>query len=265
MWSHSKANQMHHSGRGPAAPAIVADAGREAFSALSSSDSSKLDFQKEHSTSLGDDSPVTNHEASILVRSDSGKNLQIPMWNDGYGEDDSWLSDADSFDRSSFSGSSSSLHRTTSSILDPHRRDRNLQWARVHFQALNEIGNLVFNNADLWQLHQYYFSPAYATSYFGIGSGQSSSETQMLEPRENLEGPKPASNRDDSTKTRSNSESLPNGQVTASMSSRPNKRSSHSEKPNQIEPSAKRAKSSKPRIAFFPRIRVSFVCSLSIV
>lgn len=44
-------------------------------------------------------------------------------------------------------------------LENPERRNRNLQWLRQHFRSLGEVGRLPFSNADLWQLHQYYFSP----------------------------------------------------------------------------------------------------------
>ena len=44
------------------------------------------------------------------------------------------------------------------------QRNKNLRWLRTHFRPLIEVGRLPFNNADMWQLHQYYFSPPYFDS-----------------------------------------------------------------------------------------------------
>jgi hypothetical protein len=43
--------------------------------------------------------------------------------------------------------------------VDTEQKNRNIQWLRSHFQSLHQVGQLPFNEADLWQLHQYFFSP----------------------------------------------------------------------------------------------------------
>jgi hypothetical protein len=43
--------------------------------------------------------------------------------------------------------------------LDNAERKPNFKWLKQHFRSLNDVGNCPFNNADLWQLHQYYFRP----------------------------------------------------------------------------------------------------------
>jgi hypothetical protein len=105
---------------------------------------------------------------TIIERTTSG-GLHKPDWHDALaGASDSQLlneasSKSNSLDESpQDSGTDSSV--SVAGPLDPERRNKNLQWLRLHFQALNEVGNLVFNNADLWELHQYFFSPVYSAA-----------------------------------------------------------------------------------------------------
>lgn len=258
--------------RGPAPPATVAASGKKAFAALSSSDAAKMQFQEEHSAQI-EESPVKAPDTTILVRSQSGQSLQIPKWHDDlegvaeeeYGNETS--SETDSFDRSSYTGSSSSSLNSTEA--NPERRNRNLQWLRAHFQSLNEVGNLVFNNADLWQLHQYFFSPAYSTS------DESEAESSVQEDKNDetlKDGDLESTSAPPSTPVVSDAAKQPHmgraisfqtlGKAVAAAAiginaSRPNKRGSLDEALRDAEPCKKRAKNLKPRIAYYPRIRVS--------
>ena len=255
--------------RGPAAPSMVAAAAKKAFAALSESDDAKIQYQNAYQASIEDDNPMVAPETSILVRSNSGKNLQMPTFQnqpelppvapeDEY-EEGTWHSDTDSFDRSSYTGSSESLRNVlvTAASVDSMRRNKNLGWLRSHMQSLVEVGNLAFNNADLWQLHQYFFSPAYTAE-------------------DELESEEKASSNDDSTveqpPTPAPSEvgktdmgraisfqtlrKAVNQAAAAEEATRPNKRGSlDDEIKSYNEPSAKRPKQLKPRIAFYPRVR----------
>jgi len=78
---------------------------------------------------------------------------------------------------------------------DPLRKEENLEWLRLHFRSLHEIGRMPFNNADLWQLHQYFFSPIAATeSKSGIGGTTletDSDERSSKLPASNEQSPQP--------------------------------------------------------------------------
>jgi len=268
MWLHSNVQvDAPSSSRGPAPPSAVAASGKKAFAALSASDSCKLQFQQVHAAAQVEDSPMIAPDTAILVRSESGQNLQIPAWGDGLEEDDSW-SGSESFDRSSVSESIHSMNRTNSAVtMNPERRNKNLQWLRSHFQSLTEVGNLVFNNADLWQLHQYFFSPAYTiTEELEPGSVDSPNESEVGErkkaitaspdssPSTNHCGKKTAVNGVGPSERNENAESSSGSDVDDSTTRR-NKRGSLEEALKDAEPCAKRAKNLKPRIAYFPRIR----------
>lgn len=211
-------------------------------------------------------------ETAILVRSESGQNLQIPAWGDDLlGDEDSW-SDSESFDRSSVSESNLSVNRSTSvSNVDPERRNKNLQWLRAHLQSLNEVGNLIFNNADLWQLHQYFFSPAYVLNdeVESLGShdvpvaGEEITNSQIIDRIKDTSSGTASSLTDFCSGKFTTGSNAMHSQVTNSskesfvdLSSRPNKRGSLEEALKDAEPCAKRAKNLKPRIAYYPRIRV---------
>jgi len=266
MWLHSRAQDPSQaSSRGPAPPAAVAASGKKAFAALSASDTCKMQFQQEHAASQVEESPMIAPDATILVRSESGQNLQIPIWGDDLGEEDSW---SDSFDRSSVSESNHSAGRNNSAVTaNPERRNKNLQWLRSHFQSLTEVGNLVFNNADLWQLHQYFFSPAYTISddvdADHRGEGVDSNDDTDSQTEDVATGVSPVSS---PAAPHAREKSLMNGssssksktELNVDSESRPNKRGSLEEALKDAEPCAKRAKNLKPRIAYFPRIRVCF-------
>jgi hypothetical protein len=276
MWLHSQANEAQGSSRGPAPPSAVAASGKKAFAALSASDACKMQYQQVHASAQLEESPLIAPDTAILVRSESGQNLQIPAWGDGLEEDDSW-SGSDSFDRSSVSESIHSTNRVNSAVaINPERRNKNLQWLRVHFQSLTEVGNLVFNNADLWQLHQYFFSPAYTIAddveagsvdaseeRDRPGSSEGGEETEVIpaspdsSPSVMDSGEKAVGNGAESSATNGNAESSSGSD--ADSTARRNKRGSLEEALKDAEPCAKRAKNLKPRIAYFPRIRVSFL------
>jgi hypothetical protein len=259
--------------RGPAPPSMVASSAKAAFGSLSQSDDAKLLFQSEHQ-SLTDECPMVAPDTSILVRSASGKNLQVPSWDvqlqeaaveadDDHDGRDSWSSETDSFDRSSYTGSSQSL--VNIATVDHERRNKNLGWLRSHLQSLNDVGNLDFNNADLWQLHQYFYSPAYSADddadvdcsescdepgdEAGTTNDTSDGKTVKTPPT-----PAPSETGKAGIGRAISFQTL--GKAVAKVAAdeeakRPNKRGSIEED----QPTAKRPKHLKPRIAFYPRIQ----------
>lgn len=239
----------------------MAAAGKKAFASLSESDEARMQFQQQQSLHIGE-SPIIDPDTAILVRSVSGSNLQIPDWGDGDDYDntdvdtESWCSETDSLDRSSYAESSHGSQNNLLSGLNRERRNKNLQWLRGHSQALQDVVNLPFSNADLWFLHQHFFSPAYdqndtmpdppqqkteeskAKSSARTRLPTTSSLVIVHRARNSGNGPGPSANAKEELKT----------------TERPNKRIS-GEQNNSSAPSPKRARNSKPRIAYFPRIR----------
>lgn len=273
MWSHWRASNPESAGsnelRGPAPPATVAASAKRAFSALSGTEAAKIQFEKE--ICVPEPSPIIPPDAAILERSLSG-NLQVPDWNE-VGQDseigtEAWSSETDSLDRSSFSDSSHCS--ATVPAVDPIRRNKNLQWLRAHFQSLNEVGNLAFNNADLWQLHQYFFSPVYSTTDDSDASTKDDGDADTPPPPpkdESTDAPPPTpivsaaakqSNLGRAISFQTLGEAVAAAAAHLNISG-PNKRRSLDDTPDDTAPSAKRAKNLKPRISYYPRIRVSVV------
>jgi len=255
--------------RGPAPPAAVAASGKRAFEALSASDACKIQFQQEHLSTQSEDSPVISPDTAILVRSESGQNLQIPVWGvDLLDEEDTW-SDSDSFDRSSISEVSVNRNASVTN-LEPGRRNRNLQWLRAHVHSLTELGNLPFNNAYLWQLHQYFFSPAYTSADEGELSGSCHADPENQQSNDTVtfaysSTPQQLSRLSgegnvDAVSMEGVDNSVKSGASSDVDSiSRSKKRGVLEENLHGIdEPCAKRVKSLRPRIAYYPRIRVSY-------
>lgn len=269
MWAHWSA-QNPCSGtqgetRGPAPPTAVAAASKKAFASLSESDEARMQFQQQQSLHIGE-SPIIDPDTAILVRSISGKNLQIPDWGD---EDDfdksdldtDWSSETDSVDRSSYGESSLGSQNNLLSGVNKERRNRNLQWLSVHSQALQEVGNIAFSNADLWFLHQHYFSPPYDQNDMVCDSPDPKTE-KVTTPRSSARTRLPttaslvvvhqARNSGNGHSKPTKAKKDPDDRSTPT--DRPNKRISGEEN-NFSAPSPKRARNSKPRIAYFPRVR----------
>lgn len=149
-------------------------------------------------------------------------------------------------------GHTSALIR--SPLEDPEKRNRNLQWLRLHFRSLSQIGRLPFNHADLWQLHQYYFSPPIANTDDEAGDDNSEGtgnqqRSKSASPPRNDDG---KMGRSVSFRSLDDANAL-TGTVLDEALPGLHKRS-HDDMEKSQEPATKKAKSLKPRVAFYPRI-----------
>jgi len=287
MWSHWKSTKTVEPlkdidkekdlSRGPAPPSMVAASAKRAFGSLSKSEESRIAFQNELQNQIGDN-PIVAPDTTILVRSRSGQNLQIPRWGEeqineivldpeanNVQQDKLWnSSETDSFERSSCTGSSF-LSFQNAPAFEVERRNRSLIWLRSHLQNLTEVGNLPFDDADLWRLHQYFFSPAYNADDNSDteplksihAAGEETKEKNNTDRSTTAPPPTPAPsearklNIGRAISFRTLGKAIKNAKAT-----RPNKRSSDEEKMKfDQEPSAKRAKNSRPRIAYYPRVK----------
>lgn len=239
--------------RGPAPPAAVAAASKIAFSSLSS-DAGEL-FQTElHEKLPSEQPPMDRITDALLERTDSGT-IEIPKFD--INEDDSkeWTGDR----VRTCQVSSYSMVRTA--LEDPERRNRNLTWLRSHFRALNDIGRLPFNNADLWQLHQYYFSPPY--------SDTDDEENKSNDNESSYAGRNPAAvgvaqppiRGDETTNSRAAWRTVSfqtlGDAIVASTGTHKRRSFEDDDVGEENKPSAKRAKNFRTRIAYYPRITVS--------
>jgi len=269
MWAHWSA-QNPSSGpqgetRGPAPPTAVAAAGKKAFASLSESDEARMQCQQQQSLHIGE-SPIIDPDTAILVRSISGRNLQIPDWGDGEDFDksdldtESWSSETDSLDRSSFGGSSLGSQNNLLSGVNKERRNRNLQWLRGHSQALHDVGNIAFSQADLWFLHQHFFSPPYDQNDMIADSPEQ--KTENNKPKNSVRTRLPTTSslvvvhhaRNSGNGSTKPAKAKEFSNYLSTTAERPNKRIS-GEESSASAPSPKRARNSKPRIAYFPRVR----------
>lgn len=287
MWTHwkstktvepaKKIDEAKDLSRGPAPPSMVAASAKRAFGSLSKSEESRIAFQNELQNQI-DDNPIIAPDTTILVRSLSGKNLQIPSSDERLKDvpptatpeqiPDSWSSEMESLDQSSYTGSSVSSRNVAAAEYERHR-NRNLTWLRSHLQTLNDIGNLAYDDADLWQLHQYFFSPAYNADDNVDDSVESEMAESKLDHDEDKakrdnqsestvappQPPSPSEPEKASFGRARSFRSLENANAEANTSiQRPNKRSSLGEELKFEQGNAKRAKNSRKRISFYPRV-----------
>ena len=250
--------------RGPAPPAAVASAAKVAFSSLGGS-TEKLFQTETHEKPIAEGTPVDPASAALIERTESGT-LCVPKFDDELVEGDlsAWPA-RDSKD--SVTSPSSSIKKASmvrSALENPERRNKNLQWLRLHFQALSDVGRLPFNKADLWQLHQYYFSPPFyeteekkscldSADWRVDGVDKSVKSEKALAPP-----PTPALSARSASMSRAISfQALGNAFATSGILSQQgvNKRRPHEDQVEENEgPATKRAKCIKPRIAHYPRI-----------
>lgn len=257
--------------KGPAPPAAVAAAAKIALSQLGASPENFFKTEA-HEKLFSERSPVEAGAAALIERTRSGT-IQVPTFGDlTTSEIDDWVGDEA---KGPAPPAQSSISAVRGALDNPERRNRNLQWLRLHFRPLSEIGRLPFNNADLWQLHQYYFSPPFAQR-LEPDKPKSPDATiadvnKIASAELKAEAPPPTpalcSNKHGMERAVSfqalGAAFAASGLVTLGAT---HKRRSDSSTQDEEGPVSKRAKSlSKPRIAWYPRIMVSRLGSVESV
>jgi hypothetical protein len=257
----SLGNGTNKEAAGPVPPEVVAAAARQALVCLGDDDGDCL-RSEEHERDVLDTSPLVPTDATLFERSLSGT-IQAPTF---YARSDA----SESVDSSleTVSHPVSLISADVPPRVDPKRKNRNVQWLRKHFHSLNEVGQLPFNYALMWQLHQYFFSPAYSPVEDGDSTGTTESadhlesetdlSTETLQSGTFCVHPSgtgspseatgfPSLGRALSYQTLSEVPATPVLQISAN----------HKRHSESVKHSAKRTKNLQPRIAFYPRIRVS--------
>ena len=250
--------------RGPAPPAAVAAAAKIAFTTLGG-DLGRLFSTEAHEKPIAEGSPVDPASSALIERTDSGTML-VPTFSALSDEEICEFTDGRVKTPGMEEGlSSSSIPPFTGLFENPERRNLNLQWLRVHFRSLSDIGRMPFNNADLWQLHQYYFSPPFYPT--DDGNTIEEPEKSPIDSAE-LDHADGVKSMDESaaspTISTTEAQAPPLGRTVSfqalgsAFACSGNKRRSDDEtmKEND-EPAAKRVKNLKPRIAYYPRLMVS--------
>lgn len=272
---------------GPADPRTVNAAAQRALALVGNN----LDFSfhtEPYERNISETSPVVPANATMLERTLSGTIRVPPLVESHRG----LIADVSlDLDSSAESKSSSGLDGAQSpfigTLLDPLRTNRNLEWLRGHFRSLDEVSRLPFNSADLWQLHQYFFSPALPSVEHRVDTDSTLSPDTFSS--------------DECTEEKSNSSSKLNGKsrrcsrmpqcsllptdtlqranlgrtvsfqvlgeaalsdyglinVDSTHKRRSVQSEDEEENENESMHKTKRAKNFKPRIAYYPRIRVS--------
>lgn len=255
--------------RGPAPPAAVASAAKIAFSSLGAapSDMFKLEL---YEASPSEQPPLDKGSTALMERTDSGT-VCIPVFTVTAGSDiQDWILEAKE-DRKEVSLFQSSPSAVRSSMEDHERRNKNMLWLRLHHRSLSEIGRLPFNNADLWQLHQYYFSPPYQES--SDGENAEGADEVIVDQ----ESPGNATEMTSTVTVADVAESVVGLNVARTVSyhvlgdavaplelfnrsvANSHKRRSDVEAVDDSKPAAKRPRNLKTRIAFYPRIMVRYM------
>lgn len=249
--------------RGPAPPSAVAAAAKIAFSSLGTATSDLFETE-EHEKRPAEQPPVDKPGVALLERSVSGT-MCVPAFHDSAeGDFSEWTLDKDTpiHESTAYPSSPSSVR---SALEDPERRNRNLQWLRLHFRSLGDIGRLPFNNADLWQLHQYYFSPPYPTANETTNQDEEEEDVPVDDKNSKMiDGkvppPSPAVETNNSplvTRTvsfQTLGDAFAASDIVAQASN--HKRRPDEENTEDSKPAAKRAKNLKSRIGYYPRIMV---------
>lgn len=232
--------------RGPAPPAAVASAAKIAFASLGHQPESlfRCDiFDK----SLSERPPVDPPNASLMERSLSGT-ICVPELAVQLGKEiDGSATNIKHTEYSSPRG----VLPTRSPLEDPEKRNRNLKILSHHSRALNEIARLPFNNADLWQLHQYFFSPTYQPT--GEDSSNSNSEHEASSQPSNRQIVNDQISFQMVCDALAAEKSEPPGD-SSELPSHKRRADNDNEDGDPDEPSAKRSKFLNPRIAYYPRI-----------
>jgi Ran GTPase-activating protein (RanGAP) involved in mRNA processing and transport len=249
--------------RGPAPPAAVAAAAKIALTSLGNGPQTLFHTQP-HDKPVGEGPPVDPLNVALLERTDSGT-LCVPVFVDS--SDDRMLElDVDDV-KESANDPSSFICAAQDPLGNAERRNQNLQWLRQHFRSLNDVGKLPFNNADLWQLHQYYFSPPYQNDDRSSTGTESDGDRSLSGESADAEGCAPPSTPSRMSKSPSlgravSFQTLGDAFAASGVMSKPNVHKRRSFKPDEEDdgPATKRAKSLKPRIAYYPRIMVRAMC-----
>jgi hypothetical protein len=238
--------------KGPAPPAAVATAAKIAFTALGNNPEN-LFFSEEYSRPVIEASPIDSTKSALLERSGSGT-LSPP--SDAMETPEEMLHEWFEGDTKPQLGAGPVSALLRSPLEDSEKRNRNLQWLRLHFRPLSQIGRLPFNNADLWQLHQYYFSPPSADVEADSVDEANQGKTGSLEPGKRPDGDasENGGGMSRAASIRSIHEAL---SACASEDAPTSKRRTHDELEGGQEPATKKAKSLKPRLAYYPRVTVS--------
>uniref|UniRef100_A0A7S4JA02 Uncharacterized protein n=1 Tax=Odontella aurita TaxID=265563 RepID=A0A7S4JA02_9STRA len=184
---------------------------------------------------------------------------------------------------SSVASASSEALEVAAAISDPVKRARITDWLKQHFRCLSEMAREPFNNADLLSLQQHYYSPisdvsamptgdsfasTTSVSFTHLSSHPPTTSVSSLAGMGTKTGQGKSSFRHLNDAASSSSfapDSASNLRDTFSSGHRRNRRRSvelmmeesedeEGELSRRMQPACKRARNTKPRIAYYPRL-----------
>lgn len=262
---------------GPSDPATVVAAAKGAFEALGDAGGALL-LTEEPQRAISDTSPMVSSDAVMLEKTHSGT-VRVPSLNE-YPHEHYHTSnhEATPLDTSISHASHASVDSLCTANgkscpetpVDPEAKKRNMEWLRLHYRSLNEIIQLPYVYADLLQLYRYFYS-----------SGEKDDEDSVHDgmpppgPGFNLgTAPSPTTQKISGLQRKISYRGLDiiaGGKSTMPIASSnfshasesSSKRRPMSEDESMQPPANKRARSGKPRIDYFPRLKAQVESCLS--
>lgn len=178
--------------------------------------------------------------------------------------------------------------------LDPVKKKRNMEWLRLHYRSLNGMTQLPFVHADLLQLYRYFYSPIDVEEEGSVQEGNAnrpnlkSGDSGGTTPKEIFHNGKHPPNSPTLSSASSAGPHTARRQIMPGLQRKASYRSLHDvammpdslnyrlrspnfigldnscrrrpvsalEGFNPMQPALKRARNDKPRIDYFPRIKV---------
>lgn len=262
---------------GPSDPATVVAAAKGAFEALGDAGGALL-LTEEPQRAISDTSPMVSSDAVMLEKTHSGT-VRVPSLNE-YPHEHYHTSNHEATPL--YTSISHASHASVDSLctangkscpetpVDPEAKKRNMEWLRLHYRSLNEIIQLPYVYADLLQLYRYFYS-----------SGEKDDEDSVHDgmpppgPGFNLgTAPSPTTQKISGLQRKISYRGLDiiaGGKSTMPIASSnfshasesSSKRRPMAEDESMQPPANKRARSGKPRIDYFPRLKAQVESCLS--
>lgn len=147
---------------GPSDPATVVAAAKSAFQALGDAGGALL-LTEESQRAVPDSSPMVSSDAVMLEKTPSGT-IRVPLLDGLEDEIHCRIPSNVQLEASTAHLSSESLlcmtgKESPETAVDPVVKRRNLEFLRLHYRSLNEMARLPYVHADLLQLHRYFYAP----------------------------------------------------------------------------------------------------------
>ena len=241
---------------GPSDPGTVVAAAKAAFAELGDEGGTLL-LTEEPQRAIAETSPMVCSDAVMLEKTLSGSVI-VPCLDDSDEETPETIitpsmTPNTPLHASMKTASSEQLCTTygkdcPESPLDPATKKRNMEWLRQHYRSLNQIIQLPYVYADLMQLHRYFFS-------LDADEESITNERKLSPTKQYVSGlQRKPSVRGLQDMMESQSTSPQHLQIYVGSENTSKRRPVPCHQP--LQPATKRARNDKPRIDYFPRIKV---------